>query len=70
MEEGLLASTNAGGENVARGAVLGAIYGAAGGMAAVPQHLIDGLSDSGAIGHDIDRFIAALSASPEPEREL
>jgi hypothetical protein len=27
-----------------------AIYGAAGGMAAVPQHLIDGLSDSGAIG--------------------
>lgn len=42
MEEGLLASTNAGGENVARGATLGALYGAAVGMSGVPQHLITG----------------------------
>ena len=40
MEEALLASTNAGGENVARGATLGALFGAAGGMAAIPPHLI------------------------------
>jgi ADP-ribosyl-[dinitrogen reductase] hydrolase len=45
MEEGLLAQTNAGGENVARGSTLGALYGAAGGMAAVPPRLIEGLAD-------------------------
>ena len=42
MESGLLASANAGGENVARGAILGALYGAASGMGGVPQHLITG----------------------------
>jgi ADP-ribosylglycohydrolase len=62
MEEGLLASTNAGGENVARSAALGALYGAAGGMAGIPPHLISGLSNHDAIESDIERFVAALAA--------
>lgn len=63
MEEGLLASTNAGGENVARGATLGALYGAAGGMDAVPLHLIQGLHNHDVIAADIEAFIGALAAS-------
>lgn len=62
MEEGLLASTNAGGESVARGATLGALYGAAGGMAVIPPHLISGLSNHDVIEADIERFIAVLAA--------
>ena len=38
----MLAQTNAGGENVARGALLGALMGAAHGTAAFPQHFLDG----------------------------
>lgn len=63
MEEGLLASTNAGGENVARGATLGALYGAAGGMGAIPPHLKVGLHNHDAIEAEIERYIAALDAS-------
>lgn len=66
MEEGLLASTNAGGENVARGAALGALYGASGGMAGIPAHLISGLSNHDQIAADIEAFVAALAAK-EPD---
>ena len=61
MEEGLLAQTNAGGENVARGATLGALYGAAGGMASIPAHLMAGLADSESIGAEIEAFVAAAA---------
>ena len=63
MEEGLLAQTNAGGENVARGATLGALYGAAGGMDVIPQKLIVGLADSAAIAAEIETFVAAAAAA-------
>lgn len=63
MEEGLLASTNAGGENVARGATLGALYGAAGGMGAIPAHLKTGLHNHDAIEMEIERYIKALEAT-------
>ena len=65
MEEALLASTNAGGENVARGATLGALLGAAGGMAAIPPHLISGLHNHDAIETAIDQFVATLAATEE-----
>jgi|EP01043_Picozoa_sp_COSAG02_P021690 ADP-ribosylglycohydrolase len=63
MEEGLLASTNAGGENVARGATLGALYGAAGGMAAIPTHLKTGLHNHDAIEMEIERYIKGLEGA-------
>lgn len=63
MEEGLLASTNAGGENVARGATLGALYGAAGGMKAIPPHLKADLHNHDAIEAEIERYVKVLEAS-------
>jgi ADP-ribosyl-[dinitrogen reductase] hydrolase len=39
----LLASTNAGGENVARGSLLGALIGAKEGLSGLPQNLVSGL---------------------------
>ena len=63
MEEGLLASTNAGGENVARGATLGALYGAAGGMKAIPAHLKAGLHNHDAIETEIERYVRGLESS-------
>jgi hypothetical protein len=59
FEEALLASTNAGGENVARGATLGALLGAQVGMTGLPPHLITGLADSDEIRRDIERFMVA-----------
>lgn len=63
MEEALLASTNAGGENVARGATLGALFGAAEGMAGIPKHLIDGLHDRADIETSIEAFLAIIAKS-------
>lgn len=60
FETALLASTNAGGENVARGATLGALLGASVGMDGLPQHLVDGLHAHAAIARDIDAFIDAI----------
>ena len=56
----LLASANAGGENVARGAALGALMGAAYGKEAwTDAWLVEGLKDGKAIGEEIDAFLAA-----------
>ena len=44
-EKALIANTNLGGDNVARGAVLGSLLGAAGGMESFPQRWVDGLVD-------------------------
>lgn len=59
----MIASTNAGGENVARGAVLGALLGADVGVEGLPVELINGLHDHDAIAADIDAFMAALDTS-------
>ena len=59
----LLANTNNGGENVARGQTLGALVGAAFGSSRIPRHLKDGLVGSGSIAQDIDAFVAAI---PQP----
>ena len=39
VETALLASANAGGENVARGSLLGALFGRASGLKRIPAHL-------------------------------
>jgi ADP-ribosylglycohydrolase len=44
-ETALVVNTNLGGDNAARGAVLGALLGAANGMAKFPQRWVDGLTD-------------------------
>ena len=43
VEEGILANANGGGENVARGVILGALYGAAYGMEGFPEWAREGL---------------------------
>ncbi len=45
LEQSLIANTNLGGDNAGRGAVLGALMGAAHGMAAFPRRWVDGLAD-------------------------
>lgn len=64
LETSLLANANVGGENVHRGAVLGALLGAATGEAAIPAHLKDGLHDAAALRTEIDAFKAAVSGAP------
>eukprot|EP00043_Microstomoeca_roanoka_P005300 m.54875 g.54875 ORF g.54875 m.54875 type:complete len:434 (+) comp12906_c0_seq1:416-1717(+) len=57
----LLASANAGGENVARGAVLGALMGAAYGMDAwQPAWCLDDLHDTHALRSEIASFLSSL----------
>lgn len=70
MEEALLASTNVGGENVARGACLGALFGAAHGMEGIPKHLIDGLHDRAAIATAIEAFLEAIPKLAAEKAEL
>lgn len=52
----MLANANSGGENVHRGIVLGALLGAAAGEAAIPEHLKDGLKESGTVREEIETF--------------
>ena len=60
----LLASTNAGGENVARGAALGAVFGAAYGMQGWPGWATEGLTRGKELRAEID---AALEAAVKQE---
>lgn len=60
FKEALLASVNAGGDNVHRTAVLGLLLGAA--CEQIPEHLIAGLTESDAISGEIDAFVALASA--------
>lgn len=57
----LLFNANVGGENVHRGAVLGALLGAQRGFATLPRALIDGLAARHELAVEIDAFVAAVS---------
>jgi ADP-ribosylglycohydrolase len=57
LEAALVANTNVGGDNCHRGAVLGAIMGAAHGYEAIPERWILGLRDAAEIESEIDSFI-------------
>lgn len=61
FESCLLANTNVGGENVARGQTVGALLGCAFGAGRIPNHLKEGLVDSTAISKDIDAFVGSIS---------
>jgi len=56
-EEGILASANAGGENVARGAVLGALLGAQYGIQSFPAWSRTGLKAYDATMAEIDQLV-------------
>ncbi len=64
-ERCLLASTNAGGENVARGSLLGALLGAQEGFAKFPKHLKEGLVLKDEFEGEFNEFIK--NALPEKE---
>lgn len=61
FESCLLANTNVGGENVARGQTLGALIGCAFGASRIPAHLKEGLVDSANIAREIDAFVDVIS---------
>lgn len=57
MEEMLLASANGGGENVSRGALLGALAGIHFGFSGIKKDFIDGLVEKKGILNEVDEFI-------------
>ena len=57
FERMLLASANAGGENVARGSLLGALGGAFTGFQALPQSLVQGLVAGRVLDSEADNFV-------------
>jgi ADP-ribosylglycohydrolase len=57
FEAALVANTNVGGDNCHRGAVLGALLGAALGFEAIPKIWINGLTDHQSIHEEIEQFI-------------
>jgi ADP-ribosylglycohydrolase len=59
---GVLANANVGGENCHRGAVVGALLGAAAGERAIPASLRDGLAASADVRSEIDAFMEALQS--------
>lgn len=58
FESALIANTNAGGDNCHRGAVLGALLGAALGVEGIPARWIEGLSARDQLAGEIDGFVA------------
>lgn len=71
--EALIANTNVGGENCHRGAALGALLGAAHGMAAWPKEWVEGLRAKADIAAEADAFAEAvkqvyLASLPPPSR--
>ena len=61
FEAALIANTNAGGDNCHRGAVLGAMLGAALGYGAIPKRWIDGLRARAELEAEIEAFIARFA---------
>ena len=57
FERALVANTNVGGDNCHRGAVLGALLGAALGFEAIPKRWIDGLTAHAELEEEIEQFI-------------
>eukprot|EP00463_Aulacantha_scolymantha_P005773 TRINITY_DN7164_c0_g1_i1.p1 TRINITY_DN7164_c0_g1~~TRINITY_DN7164_c0_g1_i1.p1 ORF type:complete len:137 (+),score=22.25 TRINITY_DN7164_c0_g1_i1:23-433(+) len=61
VEKAVLANANAGGENVARGSLLGALVGAHHGIQGFPQWAVDGLKDKDDVASEIDDFLKSQS---------
>lgn len=61
FEECILANANAGGENVARGALIGVIMGAKHGMKGMPDWTKNGLFAKDEINAEIDQFLQGIN---------
>jgi ADP-ribosylglycohydrolase len=61
FEAALVANTNVGGDNCHRGAILGALMGAAYGLRAIPERWIRGLTCHDEIEREIDSFVAQFA---------
>ncbi len=57
FEAGVIANTNVGGDNCHRGAVVGALLGAAAGLARIPARFVDRLDDAARLGLKIDQLL-------------
>jgi len=60
----LLANANIGGENVHRGAILGAILGARAGDEQLPSDMKEGLYDKNLLRKEIDAFVESIMRAP------
>lgn len=60
FEAAVLANANRGGENVATGALIGALMGAACGFERLPKSLVEGLYHRAEIEQEIEQFAKAV----------
>jgi ADP-ribosylglycohydrolase len=58
FEAGIIANTNVGGDNCHRGAVVGALLGAAAGTGRIPARFCDGLHDAAALRRQVNLWAA------------
>jgi ADP-ribosyl-[dinitrogen reductase] hydrolase len=59
FEAGVIANTNAGGENCHRGVVIGALLGSAAGIDRLPPRFVEGIEDGPALSARIGALVAA-----------
>ena len=64
FEAGIIANTNVGGDNCHRGAVVGALLGAASGTARMPARFIDGIYDTARLRTQIDSLPTIRQPTP------
>ena len=64
FEAGVIANANVGGDNCHRGAVVGALLGAASGMARIPSKFVEGIHDAARLRTQIDSLVVIRTASP------
>ena len=65
FEAGIIANANVGGDNCHRGAVVGALLGAVGGLTGIPSRFVDRLHDSVLLRQQLDALVhAGSSATP------
>jgi len=58
--DALLSNANTGGENVHRGAIVGAVLGAWAGVERLPAQMIEGLHDANKLAKEIDDFVSII----------
>ena len=66
FEAGVIANTNVGGDNCHRGAVVGALLGAASGLERLPAKLVNDIHDASRLGSRIARLIGDDSNEVQP----
>ncbi len=68
FEAGVIANANVGGDNCHRGAVVGALLGAASGTARMPSRFVEGIHDAACLRAQIDSLLAMRQPSLQPTK--